>query len=415
MADIRGVAQPGRVLALGARCRRFEPSRPDHTFGFLFYIFMSPISIDFLSIAVSLAMLGTLEIIKKEPTKPNGEKRKRVKSLANDAVKQSDFSILDYMMGIEDMSERDRVWYELYKHYGNRNHTWQDFRDMFNDDLVTACKTAMHWKTWDQINAMRHQSNILGEDVRRSLKKYNMYAISEIDYRNLRNKHPDLVAKYEKFLFLHYNATPNYCTFNPEVAKIKRKYKNKIYLRRASAQYIRKMDKFIDLRNAEFVIGERIENYNRIISTDPYIFANITNQNLSRRKKIKLIHKILDESTRFHGSIKASVVLDKKLTSGGTYAIGQNTITFNQSLTESHSVCNMLDLVVHEDTHKIDYNNSDFGLLGSQIMDFQPNLYTHTGKKEPRLYYRDPVEQTAYFIGDIVGTALQKIINQAQR
>ena len=28
--DIRGVAQPGRVLALGARCRRFEPSRPDH-------------------------------------------------------------------------------------------------------------------------------------------------------------------------------------------------------------------------------------------------------------------------------------------------------------------------------------------------------------------------------------------------
>ena len=26
---IRGVAQPGRVLALGARCRRFEPSRPD--------------------------------------------------------------------------------------------------------------------------------------------------------------------------------------------------------------------------------------------------------------------------------------------------------------------------------------------------------------------------------------------------
>ncbi len=26
----RGVAQSGRVLALGARCRRFEPFRPDH-------------------------------------------------------------------------------------------------------------------------------------------------------------------------------------------------------------------------------------------------------------------------------------------------------------------------------------------------------------------------------------------------
>ena len=30
MARIRGVAQPGRVLGLGPRCRRFEPSHPDH-------------------------------------------------------------------------------------------------------------------------------------------------------------------------------------------------------------------------------------------------------------------------------------------------------------------------------------------------------------------------------------------------
>ena len=29
MARIRGVAQPGRVLGLGPRCRRFEPSHPD--------------------------------------------------------------------------------------------------------------------------------------------------------------------------------------------------------------------------------------------------------------------------------------------------------------------------------------------------------------------------------------------------
>ena len=32
MAHIRGVAQPGRVLGLGPRCRRFEPSHPDHKF-----------------------------------------------------------------------------------------------------------------------------------------------------------------------------------------------------------------------------------------------------------------------------------------------------------------------------------------------------------------------------------------------
>ena len=32
MAHIRGVAQPGRVLGLGPRCRRFEPSHPDQKF-----------------------------------------------------------------------------------------------------------------------------------------------------------------------------------------------------------------------------------------------------------------------------------------------------------------------------------------------------------------------------------------------
>ena len=32
MAVIRGVAQPGRVLGLGPRCRRFEPSHPDQKF-----------------------------------------------------------------------------------------------------------------------------------------------------------------------------------------------------------------------------------------------------------------------------------------------------------------------------------------------------------------------------------------------
>ena len=32
MSRIRGVAQPGRVLGLGPRCRRFEPSHPDHKY-----------------------------------------------------------------------------------------------------------------------------------------------------------------------------------------------------------------------------------------------------------------------------------------------------------------------------------------------------------------------------------------------
>ena len=41
MAVIRGVAQPGRVLGLGPRCRRFEPSHPDHTSHHLCYVWQA--------------------------------------------------------------------------------------------------------------------------------------------------------------------------------------------------------------------------------------------------------------------------------------------------------------------------------------------------------------------------------------
>ena len=52
---------------------------------------------------------------------------------------------LDYIMGFDKMSPTDKIWYEAYKKYGNRNHTWQDFRDMFYGDLNTMQKTVKNW------------------------------------------------------------------------------------------------------------------------------------------------------------------------------------------------------------------------------------------------------------------------------
>ena len=59
---------------------------------------------------------------------------------------------LDGIMQVDKMSPEDKVFYEAYKKYGNRSHTWQDFKAMFNGDIATMQKTVKHWKTWDEIN-----------------------------------------------------------------------------------------------------------------------------------------------------------------------------------------------------------------------------------------------------------------------
>lgn len=343
-------------------------------------------------------------------------KRRRVNSRATKAINQSsNISPLDYIMETDKMSERDQAWYELYKRYGCRNHTWQDFRDMFNNDLGTACKTVKHWMTWDQINATRHQADKLHIKVQSLLRKHNMQAIAEVSYKHLEKKYPDLVAKYEQFLTLYYLATPNYCTYDPKLARIKRKYGDKIAERRPSARYIMEMDKLIDLRNADFVVGERLEKYYRIILCNPEITENILDDKMSMKKKLKLIRKILDGSTRFHGAIHTFVTLDKNLESGGAYMISVNEIKFKTSLIRRNSVWDILSLIIHEDTHRIDHNNPDFGMLGAQIMELQPKIYIHTKKRSKKLYYKTPVEQIAYFIDNIVGDAIKRSLVPNQR
>ncbi len=49
--SIRGVAQPGRVLGLGPRCRRFEPSHPDHPSS-LCFVAMGKIQTAFIAVFI---------------------------------------------------------------------------------------------------------------------------------------------------------------------------------------------------------------------------------------------------------------------------------------------------------------------------------------------------------------------------
>ena len=335
----------------------------------------------------------------------------RIKSVVVKAMQQSNLSVLDYIMGVEKMSERDRAWYDLYKSYGNRNHTWQDFRDMFNDDIVLACKTLQGWKTWEQINYLKRQEGALYMQVRCLLEKYNKQSIDRDDYQSVYKKYPDLVATYSSFLTVFYNAMPNYCTFNANVANIKRKYWDvKLKNPKPSARYIMEMDRFVDLRNAKFVIGERIENYCKIILNNADIMQKIQSRNLSKNKKIRIARNILMASADIHGAYHGEVALDKL--DCGSFSPGSNKITFNKELMGTHSLFDMLSTLIHEDNHKIDYTNSDFGLLGSQIMEYEQSLYRH---KKRKIYYKDPAEQSSYFVDEIVSLAIKMAIGQKQR
>ena len=68
--------------------------------------------------------------------------------------------------------------------------------------------------------------------------------------------------------------------------------------------------------------------------------------------------------------------------------------------------------IIHEDTHRIDYHNPDIGLLGAQIMELVPDMYLY---HENELYFKNPVEQTALYIDNIVWTALQQMILQNEK
>ena len=413
MADIRGVAQPGRVLALGARCRRFEPSRPDHDFRFFIcLVIMSFISAVLINATWTFALLELIRHIQDKPDKKI-EQRKQTQERVAKAINQDDFSVLDYLMDVEHMSERNKVWYEIYKRYGSRNHTWQDFRDMFNDNLVDACKTVRNWKTWDQINALRDEAfRTQIPKLSHLLKKYNIHQINDENYQQFETKYPDLYVTFKTFLTMTYTACPNYCTYNPKVAKLNRKYKGKVQEASECAQFTRKMDKFIDLRNADFVVGERIENYYRILISMPYIVCQMQDETLPVTRKIEIAHKILNKSAEIHGAPMGPVKPGGHPKYYGTYVLATNSIILHKKYLTPLNLWQALYTIIHEDTHRIDYHNPDIGLLGAQIMELVPDMYLY---HENELYFKNPVEQTALYIDNIVWTALQQMILQNEK
>ena len=326
---------------------------------------------------------------------------------------------LDYIMQVDKMSPEDRVFYDAYKKYGNRNHTWQDFKAMFNGDIELMQSTVKNWKTWDEINTIYTKFNRQRDTVYKLVNKYGIKKISIDNHQQYKDKFPDLVQEYEKLLALNNETYTNYSTFNIEVSKIEKQFEKEMAKiapddeeskNNLIAKYIKTMSECIDLRNGDFVVGERLEAYKNIILSNPQILNMAKNfKQLTETEIIQFGKLILDASGQKFGT-SGPVKKDKK----NTYTTSTQTITLTTDFTEfKYPLANFLAHLVHEDNHRIDYQNPKMGMIGNQVMQLQEKYYLPPDQKDWDLYtlYRQqPTEQASYYQEISVGIGLDLFI-----
>lgn len=351
----------------------------------------------------------------------------KVHALVGESVTKQ-IPTLDHIMDVEHMSESDKIWYEAYKKYGNRNHTWQDFKAMFYADIQNMQKTVANWKTWDEINDLLSQSDVLRTEVRKLLGKYDIRSINEEkteEYARIKQEHPDLVAIYEKYLAVDDLTHANYSTFNPQVAKLEKEFeikskainpddkKSKIDL---IVEYLKKMDEYVDLKNGDFVLGERIEMYRKIILKDSTILMMIQNfDNLSGAEKVDLARMILNKSAKIAGTPTGRVIHDDATdgphvlteNQGGGYDKKGERFLFRGDVSNFSKLWNFLKTLAHEDAHRIDYYNAEYGMIGTQLMKFVENNYLNDSDIDEELYRKFATEQSSYYLDKTIGSALK--------
>ena len=235
---------------------------------------------------------------------------------------------------------------------------------------------------------------------------------------------------YEKCLELELKAQPNYSTFNLQVAKLEQEFE-----KRANAidkndkkakidlvvEYIKKFDEYIDLINGNFVIGERIELYREIILHDKQILEQAKNfDNLSAMQKLDLARMILNKSAKITGTPTGKVTQDDAI--GGPnvlkgkqragYAWQKQEFLFRAKVLEGYSLALFLKDLAHEDAHRIDYYNAEYGMIGTQLMKFVEDNYLNNKDIDVKLYKKFATEQSSYYMHDTIADAVSYDIKQ---
>ncbi len=343
----------------------------------------------------------------------------------------NDIPTLDYIMNVDAMSDTDKIFYEAYKKYGNRNHTWQDFKEIFNDDVATMQKTVQHWRTWDEINTQAAQTETYAIKVQKLLQKYKLRSISSKDTKTAQYKtdYPDLVNAFEDWTTHLSRTFPNYSTFDPQVEQLEIDFAKKVKSIAPDDKtgkinlvidYLKKMVELVDLRNGDFVVGERIEIYRKIISNNKQISERLCNfDNLSGSEKISLAQMILNESAKISGLPQGGVfdndAPDNPVRMHGRSAAGYSSskraFIFRQNGTSFAALNRFLETLAHEDAHRIDYYNPEYGMIGTQLMRFVEDNYVNASVIGRELYEKWATEQSSYYLDKTTGAALQYAIS----
>ena len=339
---------------------------------------------------------------------------------------------LDYIMGVDNMSETDKIFYEAYKKYGNRNHTWQDFKEMFNGDVENMQKTVKHWNTWDKINTVACSAHDkitkLTKQIRDLLKKYNLQKIDPDLYKSYKDKYPDLAAAFEERTKI-FDSIPqeNYSTFDVDISKLETEFESKFQnMSNADKKpdlimpYIDKMYELVDMRNRDFVMGERIQEYLKIIWNNPDILhMAVKFKDLSGTEKVDLARLILNESAKKFGTPTGMVLQDdaengphvlKPGQEGGYVHKRREFLFLPDSFTD---LPKFLSILAHEDAHRIDYFTPNMGMLGDQVIKWAEANYFDNVVIGTTEYRKQPSEQSSYYLQDTIGSALDYVVRHS--
>ena len=176
-----------------------------------------------------------------------------------------------------------------------------------------------------------------------------------------------------------------------------------------------KFDEYIDLTNGNFVIGERIELYREIILKDQQIYELVKDfDNLSAIQKIDLARMILNKSAKITGTPTGKVTQDDAI--GRPHKLQEDQIAgyarkdleflFRASVLNRYNLWFFLKDLAHEDAHRTDYYNEEYGMIGTQLMKFVRNNYLNNKDIDVELYKKFATEQSSYFMDETVAAAL---------
>lgn len=340
----------------------------------------------------------------------------------NDSPLLYDIPSLDSVMGVAKMSETDRIFYEAYKKYGHRTHTWQYFKEMFHGDVKNMQKTVEHWKTWEEINKEAHNRYDSNKDgfsltvanIRQITntpkgKPTRIYELNELS--ETQNE-----LQQELFPMPVY---ANYLTYTPELGDLYDSYHEDLHeiafddtkahhdLRK---KYIYELNKLLDFDNdnGKFVLYERINAYRKIIFESPKLLYMADRFDLlTPEEKLNFAQLILDKSAEVFGTPTYKVVPmpKEKPNTLGTAKDPERIFELSTSFqSKTRPLYEFLGTLVHEDSHRIDHYNPNQGLLGAQMQTFMRDYRTYDAQNDT--YRMNPTEVSAFYLGPSSGNKL---------